>query len=170
MKLKELVGVYPGTFDPITNGHLDIISRAIKVVDRLIIGVAENAGKHPLFSHAQRIEMCKGEINSLIKPVIPVEVVSFNNLLMDFVNQVDAHVIIRGLRALSDFEYEFQMAGMNARLNSEIETLFLMASENNQFISSRLVKEVARFEGDISQFVPEKIAKNIANQLKKNKS
>ena len=117
----------------------------------------------------QRV-MCKGEINSLIKPVIPVEVVSFNNLLMDFVNQVDAHVIIRGLRALSDFEYEFQMAGMNARLNSEIETLFLMASENNQFISSRLVKEVARFEGDISQFVPEKIAKNIANQLKKNKS
>ena len=169
MKLKELVGVYPGTFDPITNGHLDIVSRAVKVVDRLIIGVAENAGKNPLFNHTQRLEMCKEEINTLSKLDIPVEVVSFNNLLMDFVSQVNAHVIIRGLRALSDFEYEFQMAGMNARLNSDVETLFLMASESNQFISSRLVKEVARFEGDISQFVPSRISENVKNKLNKNK-
>ena len=160
--MKELIGVYPGTFDPITNGHLDIILRGIKVVDRLIIGIADNAGKDPLFSVDARVEMCRKEIKKQLDPKIPIEVISFNNLLIDFVSEVKAHVIIRGLRALSDFEYEFQMAGMNARLNPVVETLFLMASENNQFISSRLVKEVARYNGDINHFVP----KNVADQVR----
>ena len=163
--MKELIGVYPGTFDPITNGHLDIISRGIKVVDRLIVGVAENAGKDPLFSIDSRVAMCREEINNQLDPKIPIEVISFNNLLIDFVSEVKAHVIIRGLRALSDFEYEFQMAGMNARLNPVVETLFLMASEKNQFISSRLVKEVARFNGDISDFVPINVVGQIRDAL-----
>ena len=148
------VGVYPGTFDPVTNGHMDIITRAVKMVDHLVVAVAVNAGKGPLFSLKERVAMCRAEVESLALNGTEVEVVPFDTLLMDFVVAQGADLIIRGLRAVSDFEYEFQMAGMNTRLNPRVETLFLMASERNQFIASRLVKEVARLGGDIASFVP----------------
>ena len=148
------IGVYPGTFDPITNGHLDIIQRAIKVIDHLIIGVAINIGKDPLFSVDERAQMVRQSIATLPKADADrIEVRTFDNLLMDFTVSCGAAMIVRGLRAVSDFEYEFQMAGMNARLNPDIETVFLMASERCQFISSRLVKEIGRLNGNISSFV-----------------
>ncbi len=161
------VAVYPGTFDPITNGHIDIISRAVKVVDKLVIGVAVNAGKGPLFTLKQRVDMCAREVAKLSLPV-PVEIIPFETLLMDFVKSLGATMIVRGLRAISDFEYEFQMAGMNARLNSQVETMFLMASERNQFISSRFVKEIALLGGDVSSFIPAGVDKAIRARFKKN--
>ncbi len=149
------IGIYPGTFDPLTNGHMDIICRATKVVDRLIVGVAEHTGKDTLFSLDERLTMVRDEIAVVGDAVkSDIEVRSFNSLLMKFAEDVDASVIIRGLRAVSDFEYEFQMAGMNARLNNKIETVFLMASDRHQFIASRFVKEIGRLGGDISHFVP----------------
>ena len=151
------IGVYPGTFDPITSGHTDIVKRALKVVDHLVIGVAVNTGKSPLFNLNERTEMVISELEPIGGKRISVR--SFDNLLMHFVEEVGASIIVRGLRALSDFEYEFQMTGMNARLDSEIETVFLMASENQQFISSRLVKEIFIFDGDISSFVSENVLK-----------
>jgi pantetheine-phosphate adenylyltransferase len=158
-----LIGVYPGTFDPITNGHIDIITRSVKVVDKLVIAVAANGGKGPLFDLESRVLMCQKQLVRIADECrgVPIEVVSFDKLLMDFVADIEARVIIRGLRAVSDFEYEFQMAGMNARLNPLIETLFLMASESNQFISSRFVKEIAGFGGDINHFVPNEVAKKV---------
>lgn len=164
---RPLIGVYPGTFDPTTNGHLDIISRATKVVDKLVVGVAANAGKGPLFTLEERVAMCREQIAALPKDVIqvPVEVVSFDKLLMDFVTEIGGRTIIRGLRAVSDFEYEFQMAGMNARLNPAVETMFLMASERNQFISSRFVKEIGQFGGDITHFVPKAVAERVTEAL-----
>lgn len=158
-----LIGVYPGTFDPITNGHLDIISRATKVVDKLVVGVAVNAGKEPLFTIGQRVQMCRAEIDALGSDIIrvPVEVLPFDKLLTEFVGDVDGRVIIRGLRAVSDFEYEIQMASINGRLNEDVETLFLMASETNQFISSRFVREIAHFGGDVTHFVPDRVAEQI---------
>lgn len=160
------VGVYPGTFDPITNGHLDIIGRAVKVVDKLIVAVAVNAGKGPLFSLKERVAMARQEVDHLALNGTVVEVVPFDTLLMDFVVDHGADLIIRGLRAVSDFEYEFQMAGMNTRINGKVETMFLMASERNQFIASRLVKEVARLGGDISSFVPAAINKRVRAKYK----
>ncbi len=154
------VGVYPGTFDPITNGHLDVIVRAAKhVVDKLIIAVARNAGKGPLFSVEERIDMARVEVADL-EPALAeaIEVRAFDNLLMEFAADVSAHVVIRGLRAVSDFEYEFQMAGMNSRLQPEIETVFLMASDRNHFISSRFVKEIGALGGDVGHFVPSRVA------------
>lgn len=148
------LGIYPGSFDPPTNGHLDIISRACKVADKLLVGVAVNAGKSPLFTLEERKKMVQAEVNSLPPATAArIEVVSFGGLLMNFVDEVGASVIIRGLRAVSDFEYEFQMAGMNARLNPRVETVFLMASDRHQFISSRFVKEIGRLGGDIGHFV-----------------
>lgn len=160
------VAVYPGTFDPITNGHLDIIGRAVKLVDRLVVAVAVNIGKGPLFSLKQRVTMCKREVQNLQLNGTAVEVVPFDNLLMDFVTAHGADLIIRGLRAVSDFEYEFQMAGMNTRINGKVETVFLMASERNQFIASRLVKEVARLGGDISSFVPAAVNRDVRARYK----
>ena len=162
------VGIYPGTFDPITNGHIDIIGRAVKVIDKLIVAVAVNMGKGPMFTTKERVDMCRAEISKLKLPVnVPIEVVPFNNLLMHFVQQMKGTFIIRGLRAVSDFEYEFKMAGMNARLNSNVETMFLMASERNQFIASRFVKEIAKLGGDVSSFVPRGVNKKIKAKFKK---
>lgn len=154
--MTERVGLYPGTFDPITNGHIDIIARAAKLVDRLVIGVAVNIGKGPIFSLEERVALVRAEVQPVMSKLEkPLDVRPFSNLLVDFARDLGAGVIVRGLRAVSDFDYEFQMAGMNYRLNSEIETVFLMASERHQFISSRFVKDIAFFGGDISSFVPE---------------
>ena len=153
--MRQHVGVYPGTFDPVTNGHLDIIGRAARILDRLVVGVAMNAGKGPLFPLEERVELVKAETDAIAaRTGATIEVVPFEGLLVGFARQVGANVIIRGLRAVSDFDYEFQMTGMNRRLDQGIETVFLMASETNQFISSRFVKEIARLGGDITSFVP----------------
>jgi pantetheine-phosphate adenylyltransferase len=159
------VGVYPGTFDPVTNGHMDIILRALKLVDRLVVAVAVNAGKGPLFTLKERVAMCRAELEPLADKGAQVEVVPFDTLLMDFVVSQGADLIIRGLRAVSDFEYEFQMAGMNTRLNPRVETLFLMASERNQFIASRFVKEIARLGGDIASFVPAAVNRRVRRKF-----
>lgn len=152
--MSKHIGVYPGTFDPVTSGHMDIITRALHVVDHLIVAVATNDGKTPLFDIDERIAMLEAEIALLDNKGAAIKVVAFDTLLVDFVKKAGAGVIIRGLRAVSDFEYEFQMTGMNARLAPEIETVFLMASDRHQFISSRFVKEIGRLGGDISSFVP----------------
>lgn len=156
-QVQPLIGVYPGTFDPITLGHLDIIRRATKVVDHLIVAVARNAGKGPLFATDERVELVQQELDALLQQDdsngARLEVLAFDNLLMHFCQSVGARIIVRGLRAVSDFEYEFQMAGMNARLDPKIETVFLMASERQQFISSRFVKEIGQLGGDVSSFV-----------------
>ena len=159
-------GVYPGTFDPITNGHTDIIRRATKVVDHLVVAVAENAGKAPLFGAAERLDLVKQEVSALGPEYGErIEIIPFDNLLVSFAQSIGATVIVRGLRAVSDFEYEFQMVGMNARLNPEIETVFLMASDRHQFISSKLVKEIAELGGDITQFVPARVAVSVMGRL-----
>ena len=163
------VALYPGTFDPITNGHIDIITRAARLVDKLVIGVAVNIGKAPIFNLEERVELVKAEVTPVaIKAGISAEVLPFSTLLIDFANSVGAKMIIRGLRAVSDFDYEFQMAGMNYRLDSEIETVFLMATERHQFISSRFVKDIASFGGDISSFVPELTNRKTMAKLKGN--
>lgn len=155
-------GVYPGTFDPITNGHLDLIGRATRLVDHLVIGVAGNPGKQPMFSLDERIKMIEEEVGRLDNlNGATFEVQAFDNLLMHFAEEVDANIIIRGLRAVSDFDFEFQMVGMNARLNDRIEIVFLMASENHQFIASSLVKEIARLGGDVTSFVSPDVAKQL---------
>lgn len=159
MSKTERVGIYPGTFDPITNGHYDIIQRAAThMVDRLIVSVAINAGKGPLFSLEERTQLVQDEVDSLPEPVRSrVEVLPFEGLLMHHAVSVGAELIVRGLRAVSDFEYEFQMTGMNARLNRDVETVFLMASERHQFISSRFVKEIRMLNGDITEFVSSRV-------------
>jgi pantetheine-phosphate adenylyltransferase len=149
------VGLYPGTFDPVTNGHMDVIGRAARLVDRLVVGVAINVGKGPLFPLEERVELVRAETEKVAASSgCQVVVQPFSGLLVAFAKQVGARMIVRGLRAVSDFDYEFQMAGMNHRLDAEIETVFLMASETNQFISSRFVKEIAILGGDIASFVP----------------
>ena len=145
------IGVYPGTFDPVTRGHLDIIRRGSKLVDRLIIGVTTNMSKNPMFSPDERIAMVQREVADL--GLTNVDVTGFNALLMKFAEHQGASVIVRGLRAVADFEYEYQMAGMNQQLNNRIETVFLMADVSLQPIASKLVKEIALFGGDITQFV-----------------
>ncbi|WP_230291069.1 pantetheine-phosphate adenylyltransferase [Croceicoccus sp. Ery5] len=147
----EQVGIYPGTFDPITLGHCDIIRRGAKLVDRLIIGVTTNPSKNPMFSPEERMAMVEREVAAM--GVQNAEVVGFNALLMRFAEKQGAQVIVRGLRAVADFEYEYQMAGMNQQLNDDIETVFLMADVSLQPIASKLVKEIAQFGGDISPFV-----------------
>ena len=157
------IGLYPGTFDPVTNGHMDIIGRAIKLVDRLVIGVAQNDDKGPLFSTAERVEMLKAEVARFDADI---EVRPFSSLLMHFAEEVDANVIVRGLRAVADFEYEFQMTAMNQRLNQNIETVFLMADPRHQAIASRLVKEIARLDGAIDSFVSPAVAERVRAKVK----
>ena len=153
------IGVYPGTFDPITNGHFDIIHRAIHVMDELVVGVAVNAGKGPLFDVDERVEMVRAEVASLNPGNGErVRVTPFDNLVVDFAAAQNACMLVRGLRAVSDFDYEFQMASMNAKLNPQVETVCLMASDRHQFIASRLVKEIAMMGGDISAFVSPRVA------------
>ncbi len=160
------VGVYPGTFDPVTNGHLDIIARGTRVVDKLVIGIAANPGKGPFFTLEERLEMLEEQVAKLRNgDGSRIEVRSFDNLLMHFVVELGASMILRGLRAVSDFEYEFQMAGMNTRLNPRVETIFLMASERQQFIASRFVKEVAFLGGDIASFVPAEVERRVSAKL-----
>ena len=141
--------VYPGTFDPITNGHADIIARAARLFDRVILGVAANPGKQPVFGLEERVAMARAAIEGMPK----VEIVSFRTLLMDFVREQGANAVLRGLRAVSDFEYEFQLASMNRRLAPEIETIFLTPAEQYAYISSSLVREIAALGGDVSEFV-----------------
>ncbi|MDA8051224.1 MAG: pantetheine-phosphate adenylyltransferase [Rhodospirillales bacterium] len=148
-------GVYPGTFDPVTNGHIDIIARAARIVPRLVVGVASNIGKAPIFSIEERVDLVRAEIEPVAaRAGSVIEVRRFDGLLVAFARSVEARVIVRGLRVVADFDYEFQMAGMNYRLDPSIETVFLMASERHQFISSRFVREIAALGGDISSFVP----------------
>jgi pantetheine-phosphate adenylyltransferase len=164
---QRLVAIYPGTFDPITNGHMDIIRRATRVADHLIVAVARNAGKNPLLGVDERLELVRAEIADLDRPAAGrrIEARLFDNLLMHFAQSVGASMIVRGLRAVSDFEYEFQMAGMNSRLDPNVDTVFLMASESHQFISSRFVKEIGRLGGDISSFVSPRVAARLTAQF-----
>jgi len=149
------IGLYPGTFDPVTNGHLDVIARAARLLDKLVVGVAINTGKGPMFTLEERVELVEAEIASIAdKNGMLIEVKPFDTLLVDFARRVGASMIVRGLRAVTDFDFEFQMAGMNYRMAPDIETVFLMASERHQFISSRFVKDIAQLGGDISSFVP----------------
>ncbi len=148
------IGLYPGTFDPVTHGHLDIIRRSMKLVDHLVVGVAISEAKGPMFSLEERVEMVQTECAPLAKDAgVTVSVEPFDNLLVHFAEEVGADIIVRGLRAVADFEYEFQMVGMNRILNPNIELVFLMAGPEHQAIASRLVKEVSRFGGDVSKFV-----------------
>jgi len=158
------VGVYPGTFDPLTLGHLDIIRRGAHLVDRLVIGVTTNPSKEPMFTVAERLDMVRRELADIPGDVTVVE---FDSLLMDFATREGASLILRGLRAVADFEYEYQMAGMNQQLNDEIETVFLMADVSLQPIASRLVKEIARYGGKIDKFVPPAVVADVAAKLGK---
>ena len=160
------IGLYPGTFDPVTNGHLDIIGRAVKLVDKLVIGVAVNIGKGPLFSLEERVAILERETAHLSKHAV-IEVRPFDSLLMHFAREVGAQMIVRGLRAVADFEYEFQMTAMNQQLDREIETVFLMADPRHQAIASRLVKEIAALGGDISKFVPPQVAEQLVAKVRK---
>lgn len=164
--MAERIGVYPGTFDPITLGHADIIRRGAKLVDRLIIGVTTNLSKDPMFSPDERIAMVEREVASM--DLGNVAVIGFNALLMKFAEMQGANVIVRGLRAVADFEYEYQMAGMNQQLNAGIETVFLMADVSLQPIASKLVKEIAVFGGDIARFVSPAVRRDVVDWVDRN--
>jgi pantetheine-phosphate adenylyltransferase len=162
----ELVGLYPGTFDPVTLGHLDIVKRAVKLVDRLVIGIANNPSKSQLFSLEERVEMMRRETAPLAgNGHAAISVETFDSLLIQFARKLGARMIVRGLRAVSDFEYEFQMVAMNQRLEPDIETVFLMADPRHQAIASRLVKEIASFGGDVSPFTTPAIAEALKRRI-----
>jgi pantetheine-phosphate adenylyltransferase len=156
------IAVYPGTFDPITLGHLDIVRRGAHLVDKLVVGVTTNPSKEPMFTTAERLAMVRREVADIPGNITVVE---FNSLLMDFAEQQGATAILRGLRAVADFEYEFQMAGMNQQLNDDIETVFLMADVSLQPIASKLVKEIARYGGSIDKFVTAAVAEDVRRHL-----
>jgi len=164
----ERIGVYPGTFDPITSGHMEVVRRSLRLVDKLVIGPAINIGKGPLFSLEERVAMLKDDIEDFAPAERGrIDIVPFEGLLIHFAREVRAAVIIRGLRAVSDFEYEIQMANMNARMEPSIETIFLMASDRHQFIASSLVKDIARMGGDTSQFVSKKVFERLKKKFAK---
>ena len=170
--MAERIIIYPGTFDPLTYGHVDIIRRGAALGDRLIVAVSVNIGKQPLFSIDERVALVQDEIDGLTASenlVHPVEVRSFDGLLTEFASQQGASAILRGLRAVADFEYEFQMASINKRLHGGIETVFLMAAEQQHFVASRFVKEIALFGGDVSSFVPANVATALHNKLPQKK-
>lgn len=158
--------VYPGSFDPITNGHLDVIQRAAKLFDRVIVAVAKNESKNPFFSMSQRQELCAQAVAHL--PNVTVD--AFTGLLVEYVERVQGDAVVRGLRAVSDFEFEFQLALMNRKLNERVETIFMMPKDTYTFISSRLVKEIARLGGDVSSFVPKVVQEALANRLNAKKA
>ncbi len=163
------VGLYPGTFDPMTNGHLDIIGRAVKLVDKLVIGVAVNEGKGPMFTLDERVAIVRQETAHLTK-FAEIEVRPFEGLLMHFAREVGAGIIVRGLRAVADFEYEFQMTAMNQQLDRDIETVFLMADPRHQAVASRLVKEIASLGGDITKFVTPGVAERLLSKVGRGKA
>jgi pantetheine-phosphate adenylyltransferase len=166
----ERIGLYPGTFDPVTNGHMDVIARAARLLDKLVVGVAISSGKGPMFTLDERVELVEAEIASIAdKNGMVIEVQPYDTLLIDFARKIGASMIVRGLRAVTDFDYEFQMAGMNYRMAPDIETVFLMASERHQFIASRLVKEVAILGGDITSFVPSLTFERVMKRVRQNK-
>ena len=156
------IGVYPGTFDPVTLGHMDIIRRGAKLVDRLVIGVTTNPSKSPMFTLDERMAMVRREVADVAGEI---HVVAFDSLLMDFAEREGAKVIVRGLRAVADFEYEYQMAGMNQQINPRVETVFLMAEARHQAIASKLVKEIARLDGDVSKFVTRAVQERLQDKL-----
>lgn len=158
------VGLYPGTFDPVTNGHVDIIRRSCKLVDRLVVGVAINEDKGPMFTLEERVDMVETEC-ARMGVTTEIVVRPFDTLLMKFAEEQGASIIVRGLRAVSDFDYEFAMAGMNQNLNAEIETVFLMADPTHQAVASRLVKEIARLQGSVARFVPPEVERRLKAKL-----
>ena len=160
--MKRVIAIYPGSFDPLTNGHLDVIERAVKLFDHVIVAVARNQEKQPLFGLEERLDLVKQAIGHLPH----VEADSFGCLLVDYVEQRSAQAIVRGLRAVSDFEFEFQLALMNRKLNERVETIFMMPRDTYTFLSSRMVKEIARLGGDVSQFVPPHVAAALSGKFK----
>ncbi len=164
---KFITGVYPGTFDPVTKGHLHLIRRASRMVDRLVIAVADSPKKEPLFSPEERLEMLKADIQNLPEKGCEIEVQSFDKLLIHFARDIGASFIFRGLRAVSDFEYEFQMTGMNAKLDPGIETVFLMAADKWQFVSSSFVKEIGSLGGAVDEFVTPQVVENLQKKFEK---
>lgn len=164
---KYLIGVYPGSFDPVTKGHLHLIRRASRMVDELVISVAKSERKNPLFSHQERIEMIQADIDNMPNKGCVIKIQSFDKLLVHFASDVKASCIFRGLRAVSDFEYEFQMTGMNAKLDPDIETVFLMAADKWQFVSSSFVKEIASMGGEVTEFVTPQVEKALKKKFEK---
>lgn len=168
--MTQRTGIYPGTFDPITFGHMDIIRRATRLVDRLVIAVAADTAKTPLFSLEQRVAMVKGDIAPLVENGTNIEVYGFEGLVVNFAQEHDASLLIRGLRAVSDFEYEFQMSGMNSKMNPNIQTVFLPASETTHFIASRFVKQIVRLGGNVSELVSTNVTQHLKEHFSKENS
>ncbi len=164
---KFITGIYPGTFDPVTKGHLHLIRRASRMVDKLIIAVADSPKKEPLFTYEERLDMLKTDISNMQEKGCEIEVRSFNKLLIHFARDVNASLIFRGLRAVSDFEYEFQMTGMNAKLDSDIETVFLMAADKWQFVSSSFVKEISSLGGSVEEFITPNVLTKLNKKFEK---